>query len=204
MEKEEVLKIIIACADKFEKNLANKNLLFICTDKHMKISTMEVIFSKGNYLHMTGIKFRKDKKISANEFYKRCLNRRLSVKDFELAADGTTVLKLQVLSALVESNLSANMIGTYSGSRPMLYTDKLAGNVKGCVGFFLDEKRGYYVPNTILNEDIRKLVIDGKRVVRVYRKDIGERKYTEVVYEAKNVDWNIFNIDKEIADRIAE
>lgn len=204
MKKEEALKIILACADKFQKNLVNKNLLFICADKNRNISTMEVAFVKGNYLHMTGVKFRKDKKLSANQFYKMCLKRRLSVNDFELAVDGTTGLKLQVLSALVESNLSANMIGTYSGSRPMLYTDKLAGNVKGCVGFLLDEEKGFYIPNTILNEDIRKLVVDGKRVVRVYRKDIGQKKYTEIVYEAKNVDCNMVNIDKEIVDKISE
>ena len=66
------------------------------------------------------------------------------------------------------------------------------------------EKRGYYVPNTILNEDIRKLVVDGKRVVRVYRKDIGQSKYAEVVYEAKNVEWDMFNIVEEIVDKISE
>ncbi len=52
MKKEEALKIILACADKFQKNLVNKNLLFICADKNRNISTMEVAFVKGNYLHI--------------------------------------------------------------------------------------------------------------------------------------------------------
>ncbi len=68
----------------------------------------------------------------------------------------------------------------------------------------MDEEKGFYIPNTILNEDIRKLVVDGKRVVRVYRKDIGQKKYTEIVYEAKNIDCNMVNIDKEIVDKIFE
>lgn len=204
MKKEEALRIIFTCADKFEQNLANKNLLFICVDKHMKINTMEVVFSRANYLHMTGIKFCEGKKLSANQFYKMCIKRRLSTKDFELSYDGTTELKLQVLAALVESNISANMIGDYSGSRPMLYTHKLAGNVKGCIGFLIDGERGYYVPNTILKEDIRKLVVDGKRVIRVYRKDVSKKKYDEIVYQAKKIDWDKIELGKEILGKINE
>ena len=188
MKKEEALKVILACAEKFEANLANKNLLFVCVDKNMKASTMKVVFSRGNYLHMTGIKFKNGKKLAANQFYKLCLKRRLSVNDFEMSNDGTTDLKLKVLPALVNSNLSANMIGDYSGSRPMLYTHKLAGNVKGCIGFLFDEVRGLYVPNTVMNEDIRKLIIDGKRVVAVYRKNVNDKNYAELIYKVKDVD----------------
>ena len=193
MKKEEALKIIFACAEKFETNLANKNLLFVCVDNKKKFHKLEVVFSRGNYLHMAGVKFKDGKKLSANQFYKLCLKKRLSINDFEMSSDGTTNLKLEILSALVNSNLSANMIGDYSGSRPMLYTHKLAGNVKGCIGFIFDEVRRLYVPNTVLNEDIRRLIIDGKRVFAVYRKDIKDKCYAELVYKAKDVELN--NID---------
>ena len=83
MKKEQALKIIFQCADKFEKNLANKNLLFVCSDKKMNISTVEVAFIRSNFLHMTGVKFNTGKRLSANEFYKMCLDRRLSLKDFD-------------------------------------------------------------------------------------------------------------------------
>ena len=39
----------------------------------------------------------------------------------------------------------------------MLVAEKLAGGVKGCMGFVLDEETGYYTPNTVLNFDIRTL-----------------------------------------------
>lgn len=198
MKKEQALKIIFQCADKFEKNLANKNLLFVCSDKKMNISTVEVAFIRSNFLHMTGVKFNTGKRLSANEFYKMCLDRRLSLKDFELASDGTTDLKLVVLPALVNKNLSANMIGEYSGSRPMLFTQKIAGNIKGCMGFLLDNKKNCYVPNTILNEDVRTLVVDAKRVVAVFRKDVSTDGYEEIVYKVKDVDLKAIALPKNV------
>ena len=199
MKKEEALQILFQCADKYEENLANKNLLLICVDKQLSLSSLELVFNRGNFLHMTGIKFKDDKLLPANQFYKMCLKRRLSINDFELAKDGTTEMKLRVLPALVAANLSANMVGDYSGSRPMLYTDKIAGNVKGCIGLLHDEKRNLYVPNTVLNEDIRKLIMNVRRVIAVYRKDIKEKAYTELVYKARNVDESLWN---EVTNRV--
>lgn len=198
MKKEQALKIIFQCAAKFEENLANRNLLFVCSDKKMNISIVEVAFIRSNFLHMTGVKFKNSKRLSANEFYKMCLNRRLALKDFDLASDGTTDLKLTVLPALVNKNLSANMIGEYSGSRPMLYTQKLAGNVKGCMGFLLDNKKGCYIPNTVLKEDIRTLVVDAKRVIVVFRKAISDECYEEIVYKVKDVEMHSISLPENV------
>lgn len=198
MKKEQALKIIFQCAAKFEENLANRNLLFVCSDKKMNISIVEVAFIRSNFLHMTGVKFKNSKRLSANEFYKMCLNRRLALKDFDLASDGTTDLKLTVLPALVNKNVSANMIGEYSGSRPMLYTQKLAGNVKGCMGFLLDNKKGCYIPNTVLKEDIRTLVVDAKRVIAVFRKAISDECYEEIVYKVKDVEMHSISLPENV------
>lgn len=47
-----------------------------------------------------------------------------------------------------------------------------------------------YVPNTVLEGDIRKKVKQADRIVLTYRKKRGEEKYSEIVYAAKKVDWN--------------
>ena len=46
------------------------------------------------------------------------------------------------------------MVGDFNGCNPKLYTEKLAGGVKACLGF-VKTHRAEYVPNTVLNTDIR-------------------------------------------------
>ncbi len=181
----EILSILFICAEKYKTNLLNYSLLFIYADKHSKISYLEVTFDKSNFLHLTGCKT----KLSASDFFKRCVNKRLSTKDFKSSDDGTTELKLQILPSLMEINLSANCIGDFNNNRPKLYTEKLAGNVKGCMGF-KQNSSGRYIPNTVLNTDIRNEVISPMRILVTYRKSQIDKEYKDIVYKAKNIDWS--------------
>ena len=201
MTKDDVVRIIINCAKMYDKNLNEHNLLFIVTDKTGNLSTYEMIFLPNNFMHMCGVKFREGKKLDAFTFYNRCLNHRLSPDDFELAEDGTTEMKLRVLPSLLTTNLSANMLGDYIGNKPMLFTDKLAGGSRGCIGF-VNRIKNFYVPNTVLNVDIRDVIKDKKRIIITYRKHKNERKYQEIVYKAKNIDWNNFKYPDEIENLI--
>ena len=160
--KEQAIKIVVTCAEAYKENLANKNLLFICQDKHKRTSAIEFSFDASNFLHLTGLKIKKkkhgseesDDAISAKEFYEKCIAHRLSVSDFEFAKDGTTPLKLDVLPKLISKNLSATMIGDYNSQNPKLVTDKLAGSTAACMGFVPTGPANRYVPNTILKVDI--------------------------------------------------
>lgn len=125
---------MVACAKQYRANLANKNILFICQDKHKGISANEFSFDASNLLHLIGLKIKKpkykvddtDNTISAKEFYEKCLAHWLSTDDFEFAKDGTTQLKLKILSRLISKTLSATVIGDYNSRNPKLVTDKLA------------------------------------------------------------------------------
>lgn len=195
--KEEAIKIVTSCAEKYADELANRTLLFVCVDKKNKISCFEFAFYPWNYMHLTGLKVRRKSlaaeedanEIAAVDFYNRCLAHRLSPRDFEFADDGTTHMKLDVLEAVLNKNLSARMIGDYNSAKPKLYTERLAGGTKACLGFLVDKMSGQYVPNTVLNEDIRKYVTNYVRVVAVYRKEVGEGQYEEVTYRAKDINW---------------
>lgn len=197
--KEEAIQIVTSCAKKYADELAGRTLLFVCTDKKTKISCFEFAFYPWNYMHLTGLKvLRKSPtaveragsdEIAAVDFYKRCLAHRLSPRDFGFADDGTTHMKLDVLAAVLNKNLSAKMIGDYNSVKPKLYTEKLAGGTKACLGFLVDKMSGQYVPNTVLNEDIRKNVTSYVRVIAVYRKNAEEKRYKEVTYRAKDIDW---------------
>lgn len=200
--KEQAIQIITDCAKKYKDELLDKTLLFICIDKHKNIFCYEFSFYIWNFMHLTGVKTKlynsdirehtneKTQTISAVEFYNKCLSHKLSPSDFEFSDDGTTHMKLDVLPSVLCKNLAANMVGAYNSSKPKLYTEKIAGGIKACMGFVIDNIQGKYVPNTILKEDIRKNVFDYLRVLAVCRKNINDQTYEEVTYKAKKINWD--------------
>ena len=62
------------------------------------------------------------------------------------------------------------MLGDYNMSQPKLYTDKIAGSISACMGFVRDGGEGRFVPNTVLEGDIRSKVksaaVQGRCLVR--------------------------------------
>ena len=211
--KEDAIKIVVQCAEKYQQELEQRSLLFLCVDKHMTVSSYEFSFFGYNYQHLTGLKTKghlneasegedetkTEKEISAIPFYEKCLDHKLSPDDFEFAEDGTTTLKLEVLSGLITKNLSASMIGDYNSSKPKLYTERLAGGVKACMGFVKDDASGFYVPNTVLKEDIRDNVSSWLRVIAIFRKPIADKAYEEITYLGKKIDWGKLHFPADIS-----
>ena len=182
--KQQAISIIVDCAAKYEENLNGYQLLFILKDKHKHISFLEVNFYPYNFLHLTGIKLIDN--TTAADFYERCLNHKLSPEDFSFASDGTTQLKLEILPQLMKKNISAKMVGDFNGCNPKLYTEKLAGGVKACLGF-VKTHRAEYVPNTVLNTDIRTVSKISQQVIATYRRKRADSSYQELVYKAKKL-----------------
>lgn len=80
------------------------------------------------------------------------------------------------------------MIGDFNNSRLMLQTDKLAGGVNACLGFI---KIGdHYVPNTVLETDIRQESTNVQKVLAVLSKHITEEKYSKIEMVGKKIDIN--------------
>ena len=76
ISKQDAIKIVVACADKYDTELKGKTLLFLCIDKHYRTSYLECSFSTINYLHLTGLKvqdvddgFGNKHTLSASDFY---------------------------------------------------------------------------------------------------------------------------------------
>ncbi len=202
--KDDAVRIVVSCAENYKKELENRNLLFVCMDKHKHVSSIEFSFWDYNYLHLTGLKTTKHlmgdskeqteittvaDKIPAVRFYEKCLDHRLMTSDFEFSDSGTTPMKLDVLPLVICKNLSANMIGNFNSPHPKLYTEKVAGGAKAYMGFIKDAVSHMYVPNTVVKEDLRKNVSDYVRIIATYRKGIGEQEYSEIVYAAKKIEW---------------
>ena len=186
MTKKEALGIVFSCAPLYKKNLVDQSLLFVTTDKHKEVHCLEVTFDTSNFLHMTGFKLRKPG-INARHFL--CYDKRLTESDFDFASDGTTEMKMRVLPSLMKKNLSAKMLGDYNLYQPKLYTDKLAGSLSACMGFVRDGGNGRFVPNTLLEGDIRTKVKNADRIILTYRKKRIDAQYAEIVFQAKKVAW---------------
>lgn len=197
--KEQVIKIVTDCANRYVLQLLDKSLLFVTSDKHKNISVIEVFFEKRNYLHLTGLEVDKTV-ISAERFLELCMAKKLSPEDFELRLDGTTNLKLEILPFLMTKNLSANSVGNYNDSGLDLYTEKIAGSIKGCMGFRIDAVTKRLVPNTVLNKDIRLCTkAPQDRIIATFRKCRDENAYSDIVYTAKKVEWDRVKFPEEYA-----
>ncbi len=186
MKKEEATKIIIDCAKMYHENLENNNLLFIFGLPQMP-EYFETLFLPRHFLHLTGVMIPANHFISSTDFYDRCLKSRLSLSDFCIPKDGTMDMKLSVLPRLIMIHKTAKMVGNYYGSKSLLYTERLAGNISACMGFVRDSNN-YYIPNTALREDIHNVSErPQKRILAIYRKPSHESLYHELCYTAKGI-----------------
>lgn len=145
-------------------------------------------------MHLTGM--RSTNGLSANQFYNKCLQNKLSSGDFEFATDGVNHLKLSILPELICKNMKATMIGDYDSQNPNLNTEMLVGNIRVYIGFVQGRRTYEYIPNAVLKEDISDITRKRRaQVIVICRKNQKERMYVEVTYRAKMVPratlWNM-------------
>lgn len=120
---------------------------------------------------------------------------------FGYRKDGNTITKISVLPMLMNINRNAKMIGNYNQRKIYLRSNKIIGNINSCLGFI--KKDNYYICNTSLKEDIRKISYNQKKIVCILSKKIQERKYNEITYLNQKYINEIF-ASKEILEKIEE
>ena len=59
----------------------------------------------------------------------------------------------------------------------------------------------YYIPNTLLKEDIRKLVIKPCRIIAVLKKNVESEQYKDVIYLNKE-DIDVTNNNTDLSKKI--
>ena len=188
MRKDEAIRIITDCAKLYHANLENRNLLFIFGDNN-KFDFFESLFLPRHYMHLTGIK-PLSRSIRSSDFYNLCLKGQLPASFFTFQENGTTEMKLSVLSRIVNIHKTAKMVGDYDYTKSLLITEKIVGTVTACLGFVRDGE--YYAPNTILREDVRDVTIKPQsKVLAVLSKTINEKQYTFYTYLATGVSKDI-------------
>ena len=176
-------------------------------EKQQLLSTVkgyEVAFHRHNFLHLTGVRINSEKIGSSIHFYEKCLDQRLTELDFSLAKDGSTRQKLDILENMMKIKQNATMIGNFTDRGPKLYSEKVAGNICGCVGFVQDRNTRLNVPNTLLKKDIRDVTARPvHKIYAVISKNYVEQKYSEVEKLDKSINLSYHLFSEEI-ERILE
>lgn len=192
IEKKIIIDKITECAKNYDKNLKGKNIMFLYL-KGKEIKMLETRFKKANFMHLTGVNL-KNKNINANSFYDRCIHKRIKENEIEERPDGNTKNKLSVLNNLMFIHKNARIVGDYSQDRIFLHSNKVIGNVSSCLGFI--QKGNYYICNTSLKEDIRKVTFNQGKIICIVCKNIQDLKYNQITYINKKYETKIFkNID---------
>ncbi len=141
--------------------------------------------------HLTGIYLiNKEGVLVKNhiQFYRKCLQNRLSESEIRFKPDGTTPLKLAALPQIINFINCSKMVALYHKIRPKLAVDLLTGTTNFCLGFTGD-KRGYYMPSSALLEDIRKLSPESHQILAILSKPASGKTpcYQNIRYLAKGV-----------------
>ena len=190
MDKRKALSVIFRCATAYRNNLEGKNVLFVFGSNE-KCSFFETAFPSYNFQHLTGV----DSDLTASQFYRASIDRRLTLGQFSFSNNGTTPLKLEVLFNLMEIYKNARMVGDYNHTRAYLYTEKIVGGVTANLGFVKDEnypQSGFYVPNTTIKDDIRNMTAKPvQRVLAVLLKKASDSTYPLITYLAKGISLNM-------------
>lgn len=118
MKQKEIIKKLKENARIYKENLQNTNLL-ILYNKNNKIEYIEMLFLSRNFMHLTEVRTIESngKYKKANQFYKECLNNKLSCKNIIIKEDGTTKLKLDIISDLVNIDKKCKMTGICDNSK---------------------------------------------------------------------------------------
>ena len=83
----------------------------------------------------------------------------------------------------------------------MIYTEKLFGGVKWGLGFRNVDGEGEYVPDTLLEGDVRNNIHEAYRIIATYIKTAGEETFTQRVYLAKKIDYEKLTYPKDWGNR---
>ena len=133
-------------------------------------------------------------------FYRKCIENKLGLDEFQFKQDGTTQLKLVVLPTLMDITKITKITGDYNNVRPYLFVDKVMGGVNFCLG--LSKEDNVYVPSSALLEDIKKLTDTPSQVLAILEKDRDEEIYSVIKYVTKGLNIHKINLPQEITTMI--
>lgn len=199
--KEDARRQVLNCAKQYRQKLLNKKMIIIYRERHDNaIRYIEVVFHERNYQHLTGLELIDEKgnvlRNQSMNFYRKCIENKLGLDEFQFKQDGTTQLKLAALPVLMDISKITKITGDYNNVRPYLFVDKVMGGVNFCLG--LSKEDSAYVPSSALLEDIKKLTDTPSQVLAILEKDKDADIYTVIKHVAKGLNLAHLTLPEEI------
>lgn len=200
MNKKEALDVIVKCARQYDLHLKDHNVMFIVLNKDTTLSSIETFFRDSNFLHLTGVK----SPLNSLAFYRACIDNMLSLQQFDFKKN-TTELKLQILHEAMQIDRIAKMVGEFNSNGINLYSQKIVGTISLCMGFVRDKDDRYFVPNTLLKEDVRmKSIPPVLKIACVLKKPIESEKYELVTSIGRKIDLKELSLPQGIIDKLSD
>lgn len=200
MNKNEALDVILKCARQYDLHLKDHNVMFIVLNKDKTFSSIETFFRDSNFLHLTGV----TSSLNSFAFYKACTDNMLSLQQFDFKKN-TTELKLQILHEAMQIDRIAKMVGEFNSNGINLYSQKIVGTISLCMGFIKDKDDQYFVPNTLLKEDVRmKSIPPVLKVACVLKKPVDSPKYELITAIGRKINIKEMNLPQDIVDKLSD
>lgn len=181
-DKKKVLNIILSAAKNYDAYLKDRHFLLLFKSEN-RISQVEIGFRDSNFLHLTGVQ----SNLSAKKFYERCLNNRLSIKDFSLDKNGKTEQKLQVLPFLHTLPYNNCMIGEFVNSGILIQADYFVGDSKLILSLGFRHTGKIDIPVSLYKGDIRELTNPTNKVLAIFTRLFSEENYNNIAYLSKGI-----------------
>lgn len=183
LDKANAIRIVTKAAQKYDEFLNSRHFLIVYRFQK-EIHYTEVGFRDFNFLHLTGIK----SSLSAQSFYERCLNHRLSENDIEIDSKGKAVQKLTVLPYLHDLLYHNCMIGDFVSSGIMIRADYFVGDTKLVLSVGFRKEKGRDCPVTLYSGDVRKLTNPTNKVLAILVRKYPEPVYRTASFVSKGID----------------
>ena len=186
--KEAAKGILFAGAAKYKEKLSDRQFLLIYKDTVSKdVKSAVVTFKSTNFKHLTGVMT----ELSATRFFRICLDKRLSIKQFEFDKLGNVQRKLKVLLLMPDIFYSRCWIGESINNDIYINADYYIGDTRCVLSVGIRKTQAGDVPVTLKNQSIREVVKKERKVLAIASKPIDDKSAPwQITYCEKDFDPN--------------
>ncbi len=186
----ETARIAVSAAKQYRQHFAGSQLLFVATDKHKHVFSLEVSFPASAFQSLTGLTAT-DLTWSAQTFFNACMDSHLKDSAITIPEGRFPQQKLRALrQAFVQPDLSIRRIGNWKSGHPLLLPSEQTGKPQWALGIRDFTGSGGYIPDELLEGDVRWRVRDCYWVIATYRRACGEPRYAQRLYQAERIPYS--------------
>ena len=143
-------------------NFVNDNLINRLIKYASENYTYDMIFNKSNFMHLCGVKYEK----GASDFFRDILDDKLELDKIQIKDDGSTIVKLQIISNLQYLFDKNIFLGPSGRIGYTTYDGVIEHKV---MVLLLKRAKSVYVPNSILNKTrSSRVVTERVKSIEIY------------------------------------